>query len=448
MDLVKTTEKMKKIALAWMMAALLFAGCSKEEERVAPATDGVRTLKAVLDDAGTRAAFGEEAAGTMAVNWTAGDQLATSVDGVKYVYRLEGDGGAPTGTFVLVGDAAPASVSEVYYPASALDETGAVNLPACQRYAEGSFDPMACVLKSEVVDGVASSFRGQYAVLCFRLTGAGEPVACVEVDTADGPSATLMCPDVLLGEQPVAFHMVFPAGEHTFTFKVITADGRTMAKTPAGAKTLTAGTLHRLPALAFAADPEQWKAGDYFKRDGKEGIVFSVSEDGLHGKILAMHDFINTEDPLSPDKFQWSTETYPDVVLQTGAQHKSDGMANLNTLLTFLDNTPERTLAHYPAYRACVDAGEGWYLPAMLEAQSYSGRYPEMFSLMQRSLARHGGTALHDGTQINQGYWTSTEFLFPVDRKTYAYPVFMGNGGTVATSSKSNYLYVRGIAAF
>lgn len=243
------------------MTAVLFAGCSKEEECAAPAADGIRTLTAVLNDAGTRAAFGQEVAGTMTVDWTEGDEIATCVDGVKYVYRLEGPGYTPTGTFVLVGDKAPASVSEVYYPASAMNDAGEVSLPERQRWEIQSFDPGACVLKSEVVGGVASSFRGEYAVLGLRLTGSGQLLSYVDVSSDGGASVSVRCPYMTLEAEPVDIYIVFPAGEHILTFKVITADHGTMVKTPAGAKTLVAGTLHRLPELAFVPDADPTRPG-------------------------------------------------------------------------------------------------------------------------------------------------------------------------------------------
>ena len=93
-----------------------------------------------------------------------------------------------------------------------------------------------------------------------------------------------------------------------------------------------------------------YKVGDKYSRKGKEGIVFYVTDNGLHGKIVS-------EDET---ECKWSTEE-----ITTGAKDENDGMANMKKIQS-ISGWHEK----YPAFAWCADKGDGWYLPALNELKT------------------------------------------------------------------------------
>lgn len=156
--------------------------------------------------------------------------------------------------------------------------------------------------------------------------------------------------------------------------------------------------------------------------------MFAVSEDGRHGKIVAM------QDARMGEKMAWSTGTGT-----VGAGDQYDGAENRAALATFLANIPDLSWENYPAFSACgLDDG---YLPARHEARAYSGAYPAVHDVVQRSPVQQKGTALH--TEKGVAYWTSTEDTS--NNKVYC--AYM-NTGTSVTTGKGDSWYVRPVAAF
>lgn len=93
-----------------------------------------------------------------------------------------------------------------------------------------------------------------------------------------------------------------------------------------------------------------YSVGDKCLRNGREGIVFYVTDNGLHGKIVS-------EDET---RCAWSTEK-----VSTYARDWDDGMANMKEIQT-ISGWHEK----YPAFAWCADKGDGWYLPAMNELKT------------------------------------------------------------------------------
>lgn len=93
-----------------------------------------------------------------------------------------------------------------------------------------------------------------------------------------------------------------------------------------------------------------FEIGDRYSYNGKEGIVFAVSDGGRHGKIVS----------IDKTECAWSTET-----VTTGATDENDGINNLRTIQT-IAGWHEK----YPAFAWCADKGEGWYLPALNELKA------------------------------------------------------------------------------
>lgn len=144
-----------------------------------------------------------------------------------------------------------------------------------------------------------------------------------------------------------------------------------------------------------------YNVGDKYSRKGKEGIVFYVTDNGLHGKIVS-------EDET---ECAWSTEN-----VSTGATDENDGMANMKKIQT-ISGWHEK----YPAFAWCADKGDGWYLPAVNELKTlYESKVVE----------------------LKHYYWSSTEYSY-----VRAWFVYLGDGGT-NYYYKYNTIYVRAVSAF
>lgn len=145
---------------------------------------------------------------------------------------------------------------------------------------------------------------------------------------------------------------------------------------------------------------KKYKIGDYYNDGKKEGIVYHVTEDGLHGKILSMTE---------SERIQWAEKPDSEDIIK--AHNKEDGVKNMEVV-----KSVEGWETKYPAFKWCADLGEGWYLPSTQEL--YKIYYIQSF--INHKLK----TPLSDAN-----YWTSTEqkgvgrFGFPT-----AHVVSMGSG--------------------
>ncbi|MCR2031477.1 hypothetical protein [Alistipes timonensis] len=132
------------------------------------------------------------------------------------------------------------------------------------------------------------------AFACLRLTGDGERVTSVRLDLTPSGGATasytLSCPDgVTLSAAESAFYIAVEGSatpcDAVFTVSV---DGvETMVQKTTSAKTFAASTVVRLPVVACQRNLYQI-ADCWPDDDAPVGIVFSVSDGGLHGKMLSL----------------------------------------------------------------------------------------------------------------------------------------------------------------
>lgn len=114
------------------------------------------------------------------------------------------------------------------------------------------------------------------------------------------------------------------------------------------------------PAPAPVAPQEQYilqryKVGDLYEANGVKGVVCEVSDDGLHGKILSLHEVM----------ISWSEFRKPDYRL-VGTESRDDGRVNMETVARYIAENG-LSWADFPAYQWCREQGEGWYLPAIDE---------------------------------------------------------------------------------
>lgn len=155
-----------------------------------------------------------------------------------------------------------------------------------------------------------------------------------------------------------------------------------------------------------------YKVGDYYNDGKKEGVVFEVTPDGRHGKIVSM-----TQCFLS-----WAIERTEKKRL-IGADSWTDGSVNMDVVKAI-----NGWQYKYPAFGWCANLGEGWYLPAIEELKVVYKNRDKLNSKLTDTLAN--------------AYWSSTE-----RNNFYACTVLRRDGYT-DYSYKNNKFYIRAVAKF
>ena len=137
-----------------------------------------------------------------------------------------------------------------------------------------------------------------------------------------------------------------------------------------------------------------YKVGDYYDKDGKRGVVFEVTADGLHGKIVS----------LDQVKLQWAVDKNfgslfnkqnPNKI-RLGFGGQQDGQEHTRRIQQ-IENWREK----YPAFAWCVQMGKSWYLPALNEVRLIH----QNADTVNKTLEQKGATLFHDV------YWTASEVL-------------------------------------
>lgn len=103
------------------------------------------------------------------------------------------------------------------------------------------------------------------------------------------------------------------------------------------------------PFSARVQDKTEYRIGDYYNKNGKEGIVYKVTSGGLHGKIISL---AQSNNPL-----QWCVDEN-----KVGNLLDYDGASNMKIIQSI-----EGWYNKFPAFAWCSDLGEGWYLPSLYE---------------------------------------------------------------------------------
>lgn len=169
---------------------------------------------------------------------------------------------------------------------------------------------------------------------------------------------------------------------------------------------VTAGAVKAECQVTVQTPAKEWAVGDYYEVGSVKGVVVWVDESKLKGKIISL-------DETTADVWSTSNRT-------TGAQSTTDGKSNTEKVKA-LDNE----LTSFPAFKWCVEKGEGWYLPASDEVKCFLAAEP----VVKETLAAHGGTPL------DSYYWSSTES--DSNSETTAYWIYGYKGKDITTNSDS-----------
>ncbi|MBR2352479.1 MAG: DUF1566 domain-containing protein [Alistipes sp.] len=168
-----------------------------------------------------------------------------------------------------------------------------------------------------------------------------------------------------------------------------------------------------------------YRVGDYYNVDGKEGVVFEVSADGRHGKIVSLK--------RSSERLLWSSN-YDEQNRFIGAADENDGSKNMAKVMQIPGWRDK-----YSAFAWCASLGEGWYLPAK----------EELLSIYRVKNKLNNNTLADKGEKIGDDwYWSSTEYDYQYSSGEFcAWGVGVGDGYT-SYNSKYYYGYVRAVSAF
>ncbi len=170
--------------------------------------------------------------------------------------------------------------------------------------------------------------------------------------------------------------------------------------------------------------PIKVKVGDYYRGNGKKGIVFEVDSTGRHGKIVGMKQAIKC----------WCTRDEAFKAFLPCATDINDGMKNMQAIKHIPDWRNK-----YPAFAWCADQGEGWYLPTLKEMKKLTSDN-SINDAVNRTLAQKNEDLLFNTKTIAKkemppcGYWVSSGVLLDL--------------GCTQYDAKYRNHYVRAISVF
>lgn len=158
-----------------------------------------------------------------------------------------------------------------------------------------------------------------------------------------------------------------------------------------------------------------YQVGDYYNRDGKQGVVFEVWDNGRHGKIISLDQ---TQTCWVRRNKNGRDRTY--------ARSEGDGKANTNKVMSRSDSE------NFDAFKWCRAKGEEWYLPSKDELMVVYDNKSKINATLKQ-LKR---------VELDAWYWSSTD-----DTEFCAWRVDMYYGNTFS-HDKHNDNYVRAVSVF
>ena len=164
-----------------------------------------------------------------------------------------------------------------------------------------------------------------------------------------------------------------------------------------------------------------YKVGDYYNRNGKQGVVFYVDSSGKHGKIVSLNRSISG--------LQWCSDE-DEYRIRVGASSETDGAYNMRKI-----KSRPNWRSNYPAAAWCAQLGSDWYLPAKDELKTIYN----LKSTLNKTLSKKG-VAIENGLN-----WSSTESSSHYE--FCAWLVYLYDGGT-GNNPKSLQVDVRAVSAF
>lgn len=158
------------------------------------------------------------------------------------------------------------------------------------------------------------------------------------------------------------------------------------AKTPVEALPTAPTVSSEIPAstpplpepTAFVPDGP-YHVGDYYSRNGVQGIVCYVEADGQHGLVISL------DEAMLP----WSVFRKPDL-RTVDTDSANDGLENMAALECYIEAN-NLSWDDFPAFKWCRDHGDGWYLPSIDELLAIGHGY-------------HGGSRVNSSRQARNKF--------------------------------------------
>lgn len=140
-----------------------------------------------------------------------------------------------------------------------------------------------------------------------------------------------------------------------------------------------------------------YEIGDCYDHEGIRGIVYKVTDDGMHGMLVSLDEHTG---------LAWS-----EIVADTGAADLYDGRKNGERIRAI-----EEWYKYYPAFKWCADhnkkGDDGWYLPAYMELKELYAGFNGGETRKNKTARDEFNRRLRDnrGTIITEAYyWSSSE---------------------------------------
>ena len=113
-----------------------------------------------------------------------------------------------------------------------------------------------------------------------------------------------------------------------------------------------------------------YEIGDIYDRNGLKGIVVHTTDGGRHGLIMSLISQYGPHDSYKwqnkNDKKMWCSRAIVGKII--GMTDEEDGMNNLRILAQAIEANG-LSWDDFPAFKLCVEMGDGWYLPAFQEVE-------------------------------------------------------------------------------
>lgn len=163
-----------------------------------------------------------------------------------------------------------------------------------------------------------------------------------------------------------------------------------------------------------------YAVGDYYNENGKQGVVYEVSDAGYHGKIVN----------LSGDWQKWCSDSQYSKAIVVGASSLNDGEKNTQKILSRADNS------QYHAAMWCSYLGSCWYIPAKNELVKLLANR----NAINPTIVEYGGKEIFEGD-----YWSSSEHSFVKGRSAWFVST---RPGRLGCNDRCIGLQVRAISRF
>lgn len=239
---------MKRICYMLLAAALLAAGCTKDN-----CNGPIEELEIGIDNAQTKVALGTESNGKFDLLWSDGDEVAVTGDAGSSIFRLKSGAGTTNGVFEYEsGATGQTRITDVVYPAF-----NAGNTPTSQTYKEGTFDPAAITLAYHNQASTSATkilLGSESSVLCFQMKG-NDKLSNIAVTFKNGKTYTLktLNAPMLNESKSTPFYIVVPSQISDRVDVTFTSASGSMNRSLLS-KEFMSGHVHRFAQLEFKAD--------------------------------------------------------------------------------------------------------------------------------------------------------------------------------------------------